>query len=103
MKEKKWLTIITAVCSICSIAIALLFKDCTNYKFIYDIALAVFGSGLLGFLMSLIEYFVQRRYSMEEFWYEAQKALKQLRACKPIVTDAPLDLILACIKHSYDT
>lgn len=102
MKAKKWLTIITAICSVCSLTIALLFKEYTNYNYIYDIALAVFGSSLLGFLMSLIEYFVQRRYSMEEFWYEARKALKQLRACKPIVSDAPIDLILECIKEEDD-
>ena len=45
----------------------------------YDISLAIFGSALLGFIMSLAEYFTERRKAMEQFWTEARRVLVQFR------------------------
>ena len=78
MRAKKWLTIITCVCSFLSLIIALIIGKSSN-AIAYDIALAVFGSALLGFIMSLTEYFTERRNAMERFWDLARRALNQLR------------------------
>lgn len=61
--------------------------------------MAVFGSALLGFVMSIIEYNVTRRTAMELFWQEAEKVLRKLRKIKYFHTDAPLDKILDCISE----
>ena len=46
---------------------------------VYDISMAIFGSALLGFIMSLIEYFSERKNTMENFWDLARRALNQLK------------------------
>lgn len=95
MKAKKWLSIITFGCSIISAIIAVLIGKSSNSIF-YDFSMAVFGSALLGFIMSIIEYNVERRRAMEVFWIESRKALVKLRKIKYFNTDAPLDKILDC-------
>jgi len=52
MKAKKWVTIITFICAVISLVFALIatFK-CIDL--VYDISMAIFGSALLGFIMSL--------------------------------------------------
>lgn len=95
MKAKKWLSIITFGCSIISAIIAFLIGKPSNSIF-YDFSMAVFGSALLGFIMSIIEYNVERRRAMEYFWTESRKALTKLRKIKYFNTNAPLDKILDC-------
>lgn len=95
MKAKKWLSIITFGCSIISAIIAVLISKSSNRIF-YDFSMAVFGSALLGFIMSIIEYNVERRTAMEVFWKESRIALAKLRKIKYFNTDAPLDKILDC-------
>lgn len=93
MRAKKWLTISTVVCTIGSIVSMIVFKN-IHIDMGYDVALAIFGSALLGFIMSLIEYFSERKSSMEEFWSEAIQVLVQLRQAKPIVLSEPEELVL---------
>lgn len=100
MKAKKWLTIMTFSCSIASLSVALIIGNNSNSIF-YDISLAVFGSAMLGFIMSLIEYFTQRQVAMEAFWYEALMALNVLRKYKPINVDAPTSLIESCFQEEW--
>ena len=58
MTAKKWVTIVTFICSLVAIILMSGFKYCCAEGNIgYDITLAIFGSALLGFIMSLIEYF----------------------------------------------
>lgn len=95
MKAKKWLSIITFGCSIISAIIAFLIGKPSNSIF-YDFSMAVFGSALLGFIMSIIEYNVERRTAIEAFWIESRKALAKLRKIKYFNADAPLDKILNC-------
>ena len=78
MKAKKWLTIITGCISLLSLIAALIIGKTSNC-ILYDISMAIFGSALLGAIMSLTEYFVERRKAMEQFWDEARKVLKELR------------------------
>ena len=66
MKAKKWVTFITAGISVISLICAII-ANCVCIDLMYDISMAVFGSALLGFIMSLIEYFAERRKAMEDF------------------------------------
>ena len=98
MKAKKWLTIITGCISLLSLIAALIIGKTSNC-ILYDISMAIFGSALLGAIMSLTEYFVERRKAMEQFWDEARKVLKELRKIRYINVDAPHDLICACFSE----
>lgn len=93
MRAKKWLTFATVICTIISIVLMIVFQF-KNIKMGYDIALAMFGSALLGFIMSMIEYFSERKSSMEQFWLEARKVLYQFRKARPINISDPEKLIL---------
>lgn len=92
MRAKKWLTFATIICTMASVVLMIVFQ-CNDIKIGYDISLALFGSAFLGFIMSLIEYFSERKSSMEKFWIEARKVLIQFRKAKPIVTSEPEELI----------
>ncbi len=98
MSAKKWLTIITFIFSIGALCIVLTIGNASK-SMAYDIALATFGSALLGFIMSLTEYFTERKSAMEQFWLEGQSALKKLREIKYFQCDAPIDLITACFQE----
>lgn len=92
MKSKKWLTIITLFMSILSFIVACLIGKDSNCIF-YDISMALLGSAVLGFIMSLTEYYVEKRKAMEEFWLQSSKILKELRKIKYLELDAPIELI----------
>ena len=96
MKAKKWVTLITFSISAVSLIFALI-AQCPCLDLIYDISMAIFGSALLGFIMSLIEYFTERRKAMEDFLSAAYKVYVQLRKIKLLKLDRPQDLILDCI------
>ncbi|MEF2782139.1 MAG: hypothetical protein U0N20_03495 [Clostridium sp.] len=98
MKAKKWLTIITFVVSILSLVLAFIIGKSANCIF-YDIAMALFGSAVLGFIMSATEYFVERRKAMEEFWIQAINILNELRKIKYLDIDTPEELVLDCLKE----
>lgn len=95
MKAKKFLTMITGGFSLLSLVVAWWIGKSSN-SMLYDVSMAVFGSALLGAIMSLTEYFVERRKAMEQFWDEARKVLHELRKIRYINTEAPHDLIHAC-------
>ncbi|NLM15295.1 MAG: hypothetical protein GX218_05495 [Clostridiaceae bacterium] len=100
MRGKKWLTIITFLFAVIALIIAVVIgKGCACIA--YDVAMAIFGSALLGFIMSLTEYFVERRSAMEWFWQESRNVLSKLRKVKYINIDAPLDLVHACFQEEW--
>lgn len=96
MKAKKWLTIITLVVTLVAMIVAL-YAKCNKYDLAYDFSMAIFGSALLGFIMSLTEYFTERRKAMEDFLRASYKVYSKLRKIKYIDTDEPRDLIIDCI------
>lgn len=98
MRAKKWLSFITLGSSLVALLTTVAVGNISG-GMVYDIALAVFGSALLGFIMSLIEYMVERRHAMETFWDEARKAVSLLRSIKYIDLDAPAEMILACFQE----
>lgn len=98
MSAKKWLTILTLVTTILAVIFAVGFNH-HQIKMGYDVALATFGSALLGFIMSLTEYFVERKKSMERFWQEAVSVLVKLRKVRPVDFSEPQDIILDCFSE----
>lgn len=92
MKAKKWLTIITLCVSIFSLSVACIIGKDSNC-ISYDVSMALLGSAVLGFIMSLTEYYVEKRKAMEEFWLQSNKILKELRKIKYLELDAPVELI----------
>lgn len=100
MKAKKWLTIITLFVSIVSFIIACLIGKGNDFIG-YDIAMALLGSAVLGFIMSITEYYVERRKAMEDFWIQAVKILKELRKIKHLDLGAPLDLIIKAFEEEH--
>ena len=96
MKAKKWVTFITFGVSVFSLICSIIAKYvCVDLM--YDISMAIFGSALLGFIMSLIEYFAERRKAMEDFLSAAYSVYVQLRKIKLLKLDQPQNLILDCI------
>ena len=75
MKNQKSLTIITGIVTLISMVSYLASgrgSDAT--KIVYDLSLAVFGSALLGFIMSLSSYYSTKQQELHEFisaveWY----------------------------------
>lgn len=98
MKAKKYLVIITGITCLASIVVAILIGKGSN-SVGYDICMAIFGSALLGFIMSLVEYFGERRNSMERFYQEANIALGELRKLQPFTRREPIDMIVACLSE----
>ena len=91
MKAKKWLTIITLIITALSLVLAFIIGKNSNC-ITYDISMAIFGGAALGFIMSLTEYYVERRKAMEEFWLQATKVLNELKKIKYLDVDAPINL-----------
>lgn len=96
MKAKKWLTIITLVITVLSLVRAFIIGKNSNC-ITYDISMAIFGGAALGFIMSLTEYYVERRKAMEDFWLQATKVLNELKKIKYLDVDAPINLIVDAI------
>lgn len=101
MRDSKWLTIITACVSIASLISVLLFYCIGNVTVGYDISLAIFGSSILGFIMSLIEYFAVKRKTMEIFYEKALVAISAIGKAKYFFTDEPVGLVVNCIAEEW--
>lgn len=95
MTSKKRLTILTFLSTVLGFVGIFLF-NCKNVKLGYDLALATFGSALLGLIMSLTEYFIEKRKAIDEFEKESKKVLRKLKKIKPVVITEPKDKLLAC-------
>lgn len=103
MRVKKWLTYITGIITLVSFIAIIIIEAEQAQKKAYDIFLAIFGSGLLGMIMSLIEYFTERRKAMEEFWTESKKVLDKLKDMQPVVMeDEPKELMMNCIEEKFN-
>lgn len=95
MRQNKWLVYSTFATTIASLVAAICIGKSSNC-IQYDISMAIFGSAFLGFIMSLIQYFAERRIGMEKFWSEACKALGQLKTIPYPDIDAPIDMVMRC-------
>lgn len=101
MKARKRLVIATFITSIVSLLIAVLthfifnsmFNSIVLPSFIENFSFAVFGSALLGFVMSLIEYYVSRKKALENYYLEAIKVLNLFSIIKYFFFAEPKDLV----------
>lgn len=95
MRAKKMLTYITGGCALISAVLAFVIGKPSNCIW-YDYSMAIFGSALLGLIMSITEYFVERRRAMETFLRASRKVLSKLRKIEYFKTDTSIDNILDC-------
>ena len=85
MRYPKWLVIITFIITMVSLIVLLVVsKIDDNSTTIYDISLAVFGSAMLGFIMSFIMYFTEKRRTLMQLYHAAQGILDELRKLRPL-------------------
>ncbi len=96
MRQNKWLIYGTVTITIASLLAAFFIGKAAN-SIGYDICMAIFGSAFLGFIMSLIQYFSERRIGMEKFWKAAISALDILERIPFVDIDAPYGLVLNCL------
>lgn len=94
MRTEKQLTVSTFIATRAALVGILVFRrGCIGY----DVSLAIFGSALLGFVMSLTQYGPAKRAAMESFYQESLAILNALRKIKYFETDEPTDLVRDCI------
>lgn len=96
MRAKRWVTLVTFSLTLVSIVLIIKFKN-FECDVEYDIAMAIFGSSILGCIMSFVEYFSERKRAMEEFYQEAIRILAKFRKAKPLQLTEPEELICNCI------
>lgn len=101
MRGSKWLSIITLGVSAIALFVVIVFHSKEYLSLVYDISLAVLGSALLGFIMSLVEYFAVKRIAMETFYQEALEAVSTLGKAKYFLTDQPASLVMNCIAEEW--
>lgn len=101
MRGSKWLSIITLGVSSIALIGVLILHSIEYLSLAYDISLAILGSALLGFIMSLVEYFAVKRIAMETFYQEALKAVSALSKAKYFFTDEPTGLVVNCIAEEW--
>lgn len=102
MKAKKRLVIATWIASGISLLLAILFQfffsgigRCGEVStFIVNFSFAVFGSALLGFIMSLVEYFVSKKHALENYYLEALKAYNIFSKIEFLLITEPKDLLI---------
>lgn len=84
MRNLKWIVRITfGICMVCLLLVLLFQNAITARTLLYDIPLAVFGSAVLGFIMSLIQYYSERRKCTERFYLSALTILDKLGSLLP--------------------
>jgi len=101
MKAKKWLTIITLWISLIllpCIVMLFFYGDATS-ELIYNLMLAAFGSSLMGFIMSMTEYFTEKRKAMESFLGVALKYMDECKTVQHFSTAEPIKYIKECIRE----
>jgi hypothetical protein len=99
MKAKKWLSRITILITVLAVVGLTLFSK--GSLLWYSISLAIFGSALLGFIMSLTEYFAEKRKAMEAFWQEAVRTSNTLSNLKYCLLDVPVELVRDCVAEEF--
>lgn len=68
----------------------------------YNLFLALFGSAFLGLIMSVTEYYVERKRALESFWKTSLRVTNELRKAKPMNCEIPKDLCIQCIAEKIN-
>ena len=98
MREKKWLVYITGILTVLSLIVVLVISKNQCSK-LYDIFLAVFGSSILGLIMSLIQYFSERRSAMEKFLIIVLNYTKAIIEFEHLNFKQPIELIISNVNN----
>lgn len=77
MKQNKWTIIISLPLTVLAFILAWI-TNWTNNQFWCNVLLGVFGSGLLTFLVAIVNYRTEKRRTLEMFWTYARKAISNL-------------------------
>lgn len=102
MKAKKRLVIATLIASGISLLLAFLFQffftgigRCGEVSaFVVNFSFAVFGSALLGFIMSLVEYFVSKKHALENYYLEALRVYNLFSKIEFLLITEPKELLM---------
>jgi len=94
MTAKKRLIFVTGIASAISMVSAAVFAFIADNDFWTNFSFAVFGSSLLGFIMSLVEYFVEKRSALEEYYLAAVDLTKIYSHAKYFFIGEPKTLLL---------
>ena len=96
MRAKKYLVITTVIVSIIALLAAFIFEYCfCGMGFWVNLSFAIFGSSSLGFIMSLVEYFVERRKALETYYLAASDLIKLFSTAKYLMLHEPKELLTA--------
>jgi len=102
MKSQKWATIITFLCSMFSLtALIVFFILGSSWSLGYDIPLAIFGSAILGFIISMIQYYSEKRKCMENFYIESLSILNDISKFKYLWLPYNKEKISNCLQYEY--
>ena len=99
--------IVTAILSIISLAMAIIFNYVINEQFWCNVCLGVFGSSVLTLITSKIGYSVERRSCLEAFYEDTLKVLNRInRYQHDLALEEKIDFFLAMMdydKSSWNT
>lgn len=95
MTSKKKLVIVTGVLSFISILTAIVFNYLFKIDFLSDFSFAILGSSLLGFIMSMVEYFVEKNSALEEYYSAALNLISVYSKAKYFIMNEPKELLIA--------
>lgn len=96
MRTKKRLVLVTFPATLISFICTFYFYfACDGMEFWVNLSFAILGSSLLGFLMSLTEYFVERRDALEEYYHAASNLYKMYAKIQYYVVHEPINLVEA--------
>ena len=106
MTAKKWITRITFLISLISLpaSIFTFFLYQWGYpcaELLYSIALAIFGSAMLGFIISLIEYFTEKRKTLDEVFDELARVSQKISTAKYFFTAEPTEMVKNCLREEW--
>lgn len=101
MKRSKTLLILTCIATKVSLISIIFIRKKWGYL-VYDLSMAIFGSALVSFIMSISDYYYERNKSIKLFCEEAISVLNELRKIKHIETGVPAELILACFQEEQE-
>lgn len=94
MTTKKKLVFTTCILSVFSIIMAIFFNYVFHFEFWTNFSFAIFGSALLGFIMSLVEYRVERKRALEEYYLNSSKLINIFSKAKYFISIAPSELLI---------
>ena len=94
MRNQRMLTIVTGIVSLLAILVYVLSKACEGniWKSLTELSLAVFGSALLGFIMSLSSYFSAKQQEIADFITVVEDYSRQFYLIAPLQIQIPREL-----------